>query len=138
MAALLRLLVVVPFGFVAAVIAGAFILSFGFFGRDLEADLISYFIAATILITMNVGAVAFFPALIAIALAELFSVRSIFYWLVVGGLIGLAGESVSHGFAWLDDIPRRFSLMLAAGFVGGFVYWLIAGRLSGQPSAAPA
>lgn len=138
MAALLRLLVVVPLGFVAAAIAGGFILALGFFGRDLEADLISYFVAATILITTNVGAVAFFPALIAIALAELFSFRSIFYWLAVGGVIGLAGESVADGFAWLDDIPRRLSLLLAAGFVGGFVYWLIAGRLSGSTAAAAA
>jgi hypothetical protein len=138
MAALLRLLVVVPLAFVAAVVAAGFILSFAFFGSYLDLDVVSYFAAATILMTVNAGAVAFFPALIAIALAELFSLRSIFYWLAVGGLIGLAGETVADGFAWLDDIPRRLSLMLAAGFVGGFAYWLIAGRLSGSTAAATA
>jgi hypothetical protein len=29
-------------------------------------------------------------------------------------------------------------LMLAAGFVGGFVYWLVAGRLSGSTAATTA
>ena len=138
MAAILRLLIVVPLAFVAAVFAAGFILSFSVFGPGLGAELVSYFVAATILVTVNIGAVAFFPSLLAVALAELFAIRSVFYWLAVGAVIGLAGETVADGFAWLDEIPRRLSLMLAAGFVGGFVYWLIAGRLSGQPSTAPA
>ena len=85
------------------------------------------------LAAVTIGALAFLPAVIAVVLAEVFRWRSVFIWLGLGGGLGWIGyDAVGH----LAD-PRLAAdgvvPFLAAGFVGGFVYWLIAGRLSGWP-----
>ncbi|MCP4384800.1 MAG: hypothetical protein GY798_25875 [Hyphomicrobiales bacterium] len=77
------------------------------------------------------GALSFAPALVAIVLAEAFGWRSVFYWLAVGGGIGLAGRLYTAPAAALPDNGEHIALHLGAGFVGGLVYWLIAGRLAG-------
>ena len=73
------------------------------------------------------------PAFIVIVLAELFGWRSVFFYLAVGGALGLLA-SAAHGVVW--DTPDDRLLLLAAGFVGGFVYWLIAGRLPASAGRA--
>ena len=77
----------------------------------------------------------------AIVLAEFFGWRSVFYWLGVGGGIGLIGSGIT-GFAGNTVDPDFWNdyglaLNLAAGFVGGLVYWLVAGRLI-EPPRRPA
>jgi hypothetical protein len=74
------------------------------------------------------------PMLVAIVAAELFVWRSVFVWLLVGAAIGLFAL-VSIGEFTPGITQARSELYLVAGGVFGFVYWLIAGRLSG--SAAP-
>jgi hypothetical protein len=96
------------------------------------------------------GAVGFLPAVILIALAEAFKVRSLLVHLVVGAALLVAGyyasglappsyeESIDHP---PPVIPRTVELAAAAGAVFGASYWLIAGRNAGrwrerrQPSA---
>jgi hypothetical protein len=53
-----------------------------------------------------------------------------------------AAASARHGRAAgrqpQPDFSDRYTVvLLAAGFVGGFAYWLIAGRLAGTEPAAP-
>ena len=31
----------------------------------------------------------------------------------------------------LDGEPRQIAILVASGFIGGFVYWLVAGRMAG-------
>ena len=77
------------------------------------------------------GSLAFVPAAVAIVLAETLAWRGIIYHLAAAGLIALGlwtlgGEAMEPG-------PRPgTSVALAAGFFGGLVYWLIAGRSSGK------
>lgn len=80
------------------------------------------------------GAISFLPALLAIVLAEGFGWRSLLYYLLVGGTIGLLADQSYDIFGWIDLADQQLVIMLAAGFLGGFTYWLIAGRLAGlQP-----
>ena len=86
-----------------------------------------------------IGAAAFAPSAIAIAAAEILGLRSVFYFLVVGGGLGAVANHMSvsdpSAFAAFDRTELVFP---AAGFVGGFVYWLVAGRLSGRFGITPA
>lgn len=80
-----------------------------------------------------VAAAVLAPAVITIAIAELMRWRSIVANFLLGGIIAVfAGwqqflledrQSISNG---------TLVVLLAAGFVGGFVYWLIAGRHAGN------
>ena len=142
MADFLRLLFLVPLGYIAAVIAAALTILAGWYGHD--AGAISSDVVATgavigigFWVVVEVGALAAVPALIAIVLAELFRWRSVFFYLAVGGGLGLLATPL-HG----TDGSQL--LLPAAGSVGGFAYWFIAGRLAGvaappgEPPADPA
>jgi hypothetical protein len=76
--------------------------------------------------------------LVAVAIAEVFDIRSIFYYALGGAAIGAFAYYTSDFSVFIEnstDIPPvRFSLQLvaAAGIIGGFVYWLFAGRNAGR------
>jgi hypothetical protein len=132
--ALLRLLFLVPLGYIAACVAAGFMMAFGLFGYEPDPESQFFFTASVVVWTFWAGAVAFVPAILAIVLAEVFGWRSILYWLAVGGGIALVTERVADRYHSLDFADRRTVVMLAAGFVAGFAYWLIAGRLAGTGS----
>jgi hypothetical protein len=81
--------------------------------------------------TFWAGTIGFLPAAIAIVLAESFGWRSILFYLLAGGLIGAAAIHLTMQSGVFDFADRPNVALLAAGFVGGFVYWLIAGRRAG-------
>lgn len=133
MADLLRLLFLVPLGYIAAVVAATATILAGWYGHqpgpifsDIEATGVFMGVAVTVLV--GVGSLAAVPAVILIALAELFRWRSVFFYLAVGGALGLLASQLD-GMLWETGDPRL--LLPAAGFVGAFAYWLIAGRLAG-------
>ncbi len=80
-----------------------------------------------------IGGFAFVPTLIGVALSEALALRGAVFHLLAGGAIG-AG-------IWMMTEPGRIEpakgvppgtlVALAAGFVAGFVYWLLAGRQAG-------
>jgi len=135
---LLRLLFLVPLGFIAAVVAATLTILAGWYGHQagmVAGDLFAtgYVIGEGVMVMLCVGALAFVPAVIVIILAELFAWRSIFLYLAVGGALGLAADRL-NGVPW--EAAGSQVLLPAAGFVGGFAYWLIAGRLSGFERAS--
>lgn len=71
--------------------------------------------------------------LVGVAAAETWSLRPLLAWLAVGGLAGVA-LVVPDGLAVTAAAPPEDAVLaaLAAGFAAGFVYWLIAGRRSGD------
>ncbi len=137
---LLRILFLVPIGFVAAILATALTIIAGWYGHDVSAILTDaastgYVIGMGFWVILEVGVLAVIPAFIFIVLAELFGWRSVFLYIAAGGAFGLVA-STARGVVW--DMPEDRLLLLAAGFVGGLVYWLIAGRLSGIGRAGEA
>ncbi len=144
MTAILRILLVVPIGFVAACLAAGAILVLALAGgpegwRELvHDDNDALFVVFGGLAGLVVAAFVAVPAFVVILLAELFRWRSIFLYLAVGGLIGLSAGALPVETA--DPHLRAGNVMLAAaGLVGGFVYWLVAGRSAGftRPAEQP-
>ncbi|MEM7461237.1 MAG: hypothetical protein AAF362_01000 [Pseudomonadota bacterium] len=80
-----------------------------------------------------VAAAVMAPALLVIAFAELMRWRGMITNLLLGGVVAVfvgwqqflldESQSISDG---------TLVVLLAAGFVGGFVYWTIAGRSAGN------
>ena len=139
---LLRLLFLVPLGFIAAVLAAALTILAGWFGHqtgdiftDFEAT--GFVIGTGVLVVLQIGALAVIPAVVVIVLAEVFTWRSVFFYIAIGGGLGLLASQFNGMLQETNDSPI---LLPAAGFVGGLAYWLIAGRLAGvapRPPAAP-
>lgn len=96
------------------------------------------FFAMAFFTTGFAGAYAFVPALVLIAVAETFDIRSVFFYAIGGGLIALMAyynANISVALENTTDIsPVAYGMQLVAacGIIGGFVYWLIAGRRAGR------
>jgi len=121
----LRLLFLVPLGYIAAIIAAAMVLVFSAYGLP-PAGMATMLIPPIVATVFYTGAASFVPAAIAIVVSELFRLRSVFYFLLVGGAIGLAGHEFARMVNMFIVFHARPVAFPAAGFVGGFVYWLIA------------
>jgi hypothetical protein len=87
---------------------------------------------------------AMLPAMLIIALAEGFRLRSILFYPLAGAALAL-GLSYGLDLRLLhnpdDDLGGRgIEIMAAAGIVAGFVYWALAGRNAGawRKPATPA
>ena len=72
------------------------------------------------------------PAVVAAVIGEIFSIRSFLYYVVAGGL-ALAAIPVLAGSAGEITVPAAdyMTIFASAGFIGGAVYWAIAGRNAG-------
>jgi hypothetical protein len=126
----------VPLGFIAACAAAGIMATFGVFSLEyFDIDIVGYYIASIIVMMFWAGTIAFLPAAVAIVLAETFGWRSALYYLLAGGLIGAIAIHLTSESGAFDFADRPHVTLLAAGFVGGFVYWLIAGRLAGVEPA---
>lgn len=96
-----------------------------------------------------IGAFAFLPALVAVFIAEAWSLRGWLYHAIAGGLIGAACAAAYRNSAIdqaldmgadLQIFPPGMALehsgllpvSLAGGIVAGLAYWLVAGRSSGS------
>ncbi len=134
---------VILFSLIFALLAAAIALAIGIMAPELvtvSADPIEKFafFAIAFFSTSFVGATAFVPAVILIAIAETFDIRSIFYYAFGGALIGAVDWYMSDISIQLDNTtdlsPLTYGLQLvvAAGIIGGFVYWLLAGRKAGR------
>lgn len=126
-------LVRIVLGFVAGVLAAGFFLSWGFFqGVEPDQDPVAFaaiiwtgFVSASVL-----GSFALLPAAIAILFAELLRWRSFIFHMAAAGVIALVLWTAGGEMAETGPRPGT-SIALAAGFLAGAVYWLIAGRSSG-------
>lgn len=139
---------VIVAGYACAVLAAAFLLNvliLAVFGivpdtimRGFETDywpgLWPSLWISTPLVGILIGYFAFWPALALIALGEYFNKRdSLFYslgGLAIGIILFFAGfqSDLKNG----DETVIMMSIA-AAGIIGGFVYWLVAGRWTNVP-----
>ena len=83
-----------------------------------------------------IGFVAFFPALLIVAVAEGFAWHSVILYAAMGGALALA---LSYGIDLTGDVSepttyfaREREVLAASGIAGGLVYWLVAGRRAGS------
>ena len=73
------------------------------------------------------------PALALIAFAEPLRLRGLFANLVIGAIAALLSFWLATGRALEPNISQgALAVLLATGFVGGFAYWLVAGRNAGR------
>ena len=138
-------LVLIFAGLAAGYLAAGVFLSIGLFG-DMLANLfagsqiplreqgpITTFavLVLGLLSSFQIASLAFAPSAFAVLVAELAGWRGLTVNLVLGGLVGLA-----VGWMLTGGAPGAISggaalVLLSAGFVGAFFYWLIAGRGAG-------
>lgn len=133
---------VILFSLLFAMLAAGIALAIGVMAPELvsvSADPIEKFMffAGAFFATGLAVAAAFVPAVVVVAIAETFDIRSIFYYAIGGGLIAaLAWYSTDMSVQLenttdLSPVPYGLQLVAAAGIIGGFVYWLLAGRKAG-------
>ncbi len=70
------------------------------------------------------------PALVMIVIGEVARVRSLLYYVTAGGIAAAVMPliAVQSEAAPVPYTAPYFSILATAGFAGGLVYWLIAGR----------
>lgn len=136
-------IIMILIGFTFAVIAAGMFLSFGLVSEyfaEFFADVdprnsvegVSIFMVG-IYMGLHVGAVAFIPSMIVIAIAELMRWRGLIANLLLGGLSALCVVGVMSSAMGGDQTLSENTLiiLLATGFIAGFVYWIFAGRKAG-------
>ena len=125
------------FGYVLAVAAAALFLAFGYY-REIFGGTLEYGDEFIIFDTVSISAVtlylmfiitwlALLPAALLIAVCELMRWSSITAHLVLGALCALFtafGMNRELDMAAVQN--STLVILLACGFIGGFVYWLIA------------
>ena len=147
---LLRVLLVPFASFVAAMVA-AFVICFAQWTELTKIidkypqnpeDILSAFlwIGFSIGIVMTIGAaIMLVPAIIGIAIAEIFAIRSWLFHAANGALASLIGWTVMAKPLSEFKLYNEPTTMIAAGLAGGLVYWAIAGWNAGfwKPIIAP-
>ncbi len=139
---ILRFIIILS-GFTLAIAAAGLFVGIGFYNEILgtspplqnwEQDLYTLVsIGVAFTSTVLLGAYSYGVVAIIIVLAEAMRWKSLVANLVMGGIcatflaLSKFGPSVENG---TSDGPLLVSL--SAGFIGGFVYWLIAGRRAGD------
>jgi hypothetical protein len=137
--------IVILFAVWLAIIAAGLVWSFGLLHaqwQEISADPVGRFVfwGATFLASGLTATVLFMPTLIAVVLAEAFSLRSILVYAFGGAammLIVYYGAGFGRSYEESIDQPpppisRDGEIAAAAGAVFGLTYWLIAGRNAGR------
>lgn len=142
-------LFVICFGLIAALLAAAMVMSYGissglfveFFGAETfeaidETDwgyavLLIAWVGIGFVTSFQIASLALLPIIIAIAATEMMRWNGMVTHLVLGGLAALF---VVFTQLPVGTTPSEGTLIvtLAMGFVGGFFYWMTAGRGAGR------
>jgi hypothetical protein len=132
-------LIMVPLGFILATIMSAAILfTLGFerlthtiYRRDVVID--DWFKTLD-LASDTIGMLSTFtviPAILLVIVGEVARIRSSVYYIVGGGAV-LAAWPLMNRFGAIGQDPTKladlWTVFATAGFAGGFIYWLVAGR----------
>ena len=91
------------------------------------------FVVTAAAATSILGAMSFLPAMAMILVTEIFALRSLVVHVGFGGLLG-AAAALGLGHHMAAQTEGRAIVVIAAGFIGGLVYWALAGRMAGVGS----
>lgn len=97
-------------------------------------------------VALFIAYLAFLPAMIAIGIAEVFTLRGWLYHALAGGAVALV-VAILHNLSAAEQVleagvetgiitddltrPSAIAMIVGAGMFGGLAYWLIVGRTSG-------
>lgn len=132
---LIARLIMVPLGLFCAILATGFFLAFALLTMDphqiADPQIQSIFtLFWGVVIAAMLGPLSVTPTLAFLLIAELMSWRSLYLYLAFGLLLSLFGFHLPEEAQ--DQIATALDIrVMAAGLVGGFTYWLIAGRGAG-------
>ena len=142
---LLGRIIVILFALWLATMAAGLVWSFGLLGAQLpemSADPVGrvVFWGAAFLASGMTAALLFLPTLVAVVLAEAFSIRSLLIYAVGGAALTLlAYHGAGFGKSYEESIDRapppisrELEIAAAAGAAFGLVYWMVAGRRAGR------
>lgn len=132
-------LILVPLGFVLAVVAAVLVLlslglekvTHAMHGRDLDAATVETLFRALAGAGALASVATVVPALLVVIVGEVARIRSVLYYVAGGGIamaaLPLLARTVSLD-GGLAQIGLIWQIFATAGFAGGIVYWLVAGR----------
>jgi hypothetical protein len=132
-------IILVPLGFLLASLAAMFVLvtlgmervTHSIQGRGPDADnWIAIFDLADQTITLF-STFTIIPAILLVIIGEVARIRSSLYYILGGGAVLAAWPLLSRMSAAAQDPSQLgivWTVFATAGFTGGFIYWLIAGR----------
>lgn len=130
-------------GCTAAALAAGLTIALSLHGPALQPGDAGWFATWTILAAWSVAKLALLPWLAAAAIAEARGLRSVPWWPALGAIIGFAAERLLPFTGDPERATPRLVAFVAAGVVGGLVYWAVTGRKAGigvsrQPPPASA
>ncbi|KQT65791.1 MULTISPECIES: hypothetical protein [unclassified Aureimonas] len=134
MAALLRFLFVIPFGFVAACAAAAFALLWPFVDLSGAGEGDPFFWVQIALgfgaQAAQVGSAALVPWGVFMLATEILGLRSLIFHVVAGLVAGFLTTRIAYG----AELPHGSvqTALVVAGLAFALVYWIIAGRGAGR------
>jgi hypothetical protein len=140
---------VIAFAFLVSCLAAAFVVAYGFVAPELSnfARGSAEYYMTLLFLGGAAGVVTpfyvFAPAFLIIFVAEMFSLRSVLYYTLCGAFVGALAYFLSDvtsriaGTGTVAPMTQELQWLTAAGIVGGFVYWLVAGRSAGKWKAIP-
>ena len=137
---LLLRLILVPFGYLAAVIAGACVILFGSWRftdvlvngnpDSFAYGIFGFVLAGPVLLVMLLGTM-WLPGAVGILISEAFAIRSWIFHALNGAISGWAGWQLFSTFDQSGVPLNETQYIFAAGLAGGFAYWAVAGWSAG-------
>ncbi len=132
-------IILVPLGFILASLAAVAVLftlgmehfTHAMHRREVDADAVSamFGLFADTLALFSTFTVI--PAILLVIVGEVARIRSSLYYILGGGAVLAAWPLLSRMSAAAQDPSQLgvvWTVFATAGFTGGFIYWLIAGR----------
>ena len=143
MDALLRLLlrfILVPLGYLAAVIAGSCVILLGSWrfaemlvsqNPDVFATGVLGFALAGPVLFVMLFSVMWLPGAVGILIAEAFAIRSWIFHALNGAIAAWLGWQTFAAFDQSGEPVNQTTFVFGAGLAGGFAYWAVAGWNAG-------
>jgi hypothetical protein len=132
-------LILVPLGFILASLAAMFILftlgterlTHAMHGREVDPDTITAMFDLVQQAIALFSAFTIVPAILLVIIGEVARIRSSLYYILGGGAV-LAAWPLLSRLGTIAQDPAQLGVVwqvfATAGFAGGFIYWLVAGR----------
>lgn len=119
-------------GFILAIVAGALVLMAinGYWSAQTYSHSLSHYNDEWAFESSMMVAPLFtlVSAAIAVVVGEMAHIRSALYYIVAGGVAAVVIPFFTSSTLEYQSITPYFSVIATAGFAGGLIYWLFAGR----------